>query len=274
MRSDGLGLAEARPVADFGAAVAERVQPVARCDVAVIGAGPYGLAAAAHLRTTGMATRAFGQSMAFWRRNMPKGMKLRHATGISHPTGSFSLEAFASVDPMAAIRPLPIETFIAYAEWFQQQAVPNLDRRKVTRVAPAADGFALQLEGGEVVEAGRVVVALGLKNQDFRPAQFVGLPERLVSHLRHMRSSHHYGNSRRANRIRHAISLRNHSGHGADADQSNIVIAHKLRDPRLIHRLSVAVDEQHLMAYGSERLQKEHPEMRHKITSDAVVWVV
>jgi hypothetical protein len=182
MRSDGLGLAEARPVADFGAAVAERVQPVARCDVAVIGAGPYGLAAAAHLRAAGMATRAFGQSMAFWRRNMPKGMKLRHATGISHPTGSFSLEAFASVDSAAGIRPLPIETFIAYAEWFQQQAVPNLDRRKVTRVAPAADGFALQLEGGEVVEAGRVVVALGLKNQDFRPAQFIGLPERLVSH--------------------------------------------------------------------------------------------
>jgi len=182
MRSDGLGLAEARPVADVGAPAAERVRPVARCEVAVIGAGPYGLAAAAHLRAAGMATRAFGQTMAFWRRNMPKGMKLRHATGISHPHGAFSLEAFASVDPAAAIRPLPIETFIAYAEWFQQQAVPDLDRRKVARVTPAADGFALQLEGGEVVEAGRVVVALGLKNQDFRPAQFIGLPERLVSH--------------------------------------------------------------------------------------------
>jgi FAD-dependent urate hydroxylase len=86
------------------------------------------------------------------------------------------------VDASAALRPLPIETFIAYAEWFQQHAVPDLDRRKVARVTPAADGFALQLEGGEVVEAGRVVVALGLKNQDFRPAPFIGLPERLVSH--------------------------------------------------------------------------------------------
>src|ERR1700747_1878258 len=156
MGSDGLGLAEAWPVADSGTAVAERIHPVARCDVAVIGAGPYGLAAAAHLRAAGVATRAFGQTMAFWRRNMPKGMKLRHATSISHPHGSFSLEAFSSVDPAAAIRPLPIETFVAYAEWFQQHAVPDLDRRKVTRVTPVADGFALQLEGGEVVETGRV----------------------------------------------------------------------------------------------------------------------
>jgi FAD-dependent urate hydroxylase len=182
MASEGLGLAEAPAAADIGAPVAERVQPVARCDVAVIGAGPYGLAAAAHLRVAGLATRAFGHTMAFWRRNMPKGMKLRHATGISHPHGSFSLEAFADVDPAAAMRPLPIETFVAYAEWFQQHAVPDLDRRKVTRVMPAAEGFALQLEDGEVIEAGRVVVALGLNKQDFRPPQFIGLPERLVSH--------------------------------------------------------------------------------------------
>lgn len=182
MRTDGLGLAEAPMAADVGAFVAARARPVGRCDVAVIGAGPYGLAAAAHLRVAGLATRTFGHTMAFWRRNMPKGMKLRHATGISHPDSAFSLEAFARVAPAAAIRPLPIETFIAYAEWFRHHAVPDLDQRKVTRITPAADGFALQIEGGEVVEAGRVVVALGLKNQDFRPAAFIGLPERLVSH--------------------------------------------------------------------------------------------
>jgi cation diffusion facilitator CzcD-associated flavoprotein CzcO len=175
-----LAEAPARPAGI--APVAERARPVSRCNVAVIGAGPYGLAAAAHLRAAGLATRAFGHTMAFWRRNMPKGMKLRHATSIAHPDGSFSLETFAGVDATAALRPLPIETFIAYGEWFQQHAVPDLDRRKVTHVTPAADRFALQLEGGEVVEAERVVVALGLKNQDFRPAQFIGLPERLVSH--------------------------------------------------------------------------------------------
>src|SRR5262249_40310163 len=84
MRSDDLGLAEA-PATDLGSPVADRVPPVARCDVAVIGAGPYGLAVAAHLRAAGLATCAFGHTMAFWRRNMPKGMKLRHATSISDP---------------------------------------------------------------------------------------------------------------------------------------------------------------------------------------------
>src|ERR1043166_9067511 len=194
MRSEGLGVAEVPAGAHIGAPAAERVRPVARCDVAVIGAGPYGLAAAAHLRAAGLATRVFGHSMAFWRRNMPKGMKLRHATSIAHPADAFSLETFARLDPAAATRPLPIETFIAYGEWFQQHAVPDLDRRKVTRVAPAADGFALRLEGGEVIEAGRVVVALGLKNQDFRPAQFIGLAERLVSHsCEHADFSHFRG---------------------------------------------------------------------------------
>jgi cation diffusion facilitator CzcD-associated flavoprotein CzcO len=194
MRSEGIGLAEPWAATDVGAPIAERVRPVARCDVAVIGAGPYGLAAAAHLRAAGLATRVFGHTMGFWRRNMPKGMKLRHASSLSHPDDSFSLETFARVDPAAAIRPLPIETFIAYCQWFQQHAVPDVDRRKVTRVAPAADGFALRLEGGEVIEAGRVVVALGLKNQDFRPAPFIGLPERLVSHsCEHADLSHFRG---------------------------------------------------------------------------------
>jgi hypothetical protein len=182
MQSDSIAVAAGPGAATVGDAIAERARPVSRCDVAVIGAGPYGLAAAAHLRAAGLATRTFGHAMGFWRRNMPKGMKLRHATGISDPAGSFSLEMFARDNAAAAIRPLPIETFIAYAEWFQRNAVPYLDRRKVTRVAPGAGGFELRLEGGDIVEAARVVVALGLKNQDFRPAQFVGLPERLVSH--------------------------------------------------------------------------------------------
>ncbi len=194
MRSEGLSLAEVAASAEVGSPIADRTRAVTRCDVAVIGAGPYGLAAAAHLRAAGLAPRIFGHTMAFWRRSMPKGMKLRHATSICGPDDSFSLEAFARECPAAAIRPLPIETFIAYAEWFQRHAVPDLDRRKVTRVGPAAGGFELRLEGGEMIEAQRVVVALGLNNQDFRPAEFIGMPVRLVSHsCEHADLSHFSG---------------------------------------------------------------------------------
>ena len=47
------------------------------CEVAVIGAGPYGLAVAAHLKAAAIATRVFGQPMSFWRDNMPRGMRLQ-----------------------------------------------------------------------------------------------------------------------------------------------------------------------------------------------------
>jgi FAD-dependent urate hydroxylase len=44
--------------------------------VVIVGAGPHGLAAAAHLRRAGMQPRVFGDPMSFWHR-MPLGMLLR-----------------------------------------------------------------------------------------------------------------------------------------------------------------------------------------------------
>ena len=45
-------------------------------EVVVLGAGPYGLAAAAALRSSGIEHRVVGDPMSFWR-EMPKGMLLR-----------------------------------------------------------------------------------------------------------------------------------------------------------------------------------------------------
>ncbi len=156
------------------------------CEVAVVGAGPYGLAVAAHLRDAKIGVRVFGDPMSFWRDNMPKGMKLRspwRATHIADPHRTFSLDAFAAVqgiDPLPD--QLPLEAFVRYGEWFQRRAVPDLDRRKVMRVEPVSEGFRLLLEGDEAVNARRVVVATGLAKQDFRPSPFAGLPSALVSH--------------------------------------------------------------------------------------------
>ena len=47
------------------------------CEVVVIGAGPYGLSVAAHLRSMGVAFRIFGSPMEFWLKHMPKGMHLK-----------------------------------------------------------------------------------------------------------------------------------------------------------------------------------------------------
>ncbi len=155
------------------------------CEVAVIGAGPYGLSVAAHLRSAGIATQVFGEPMAFWRQHMPKGMILRspwRATHLSDPEHALSLDAYAVAHGVDSSKPLPLEKFVAYGEWFQRHAVPGIDRRTVRSIEVARDGFRLQIADGEVLSADRVVVATGLRNQEYRPAMFKGFPAALVSH--------------------------------------------------------------------------------------------
>jgi hypothetical protein len=154
-------------------------------EVVVIGAGPYGLAVAAHLKSRGVATHAFGEPMSFWRRNMPKGMKLRSplaATDISDPENAHSLEAYSQSLGAALAEPLPIEAFVDYGEWFQTRAVPDLDRRPVVRVEATGNGYLVAPADGEPVFARRVVMATGLASQQFRPAAFAGAAAGLVSH--------------------------------------------------------------------------------------------
>jgi cation diffusion facilitator CzcD-associated flavoprotein CzcO len=155
------------------------------CEVAVIGAGPYGLGAAAHLKAAHVDTRVFGEPMSFWREHMPKGMNIRsawHATHISDPNHRFTLDRYAEVRGFVRPDLLSLEDFVAYGEWFQAQAVPDVDTRKVRRVQLENDGFRLVLEDGNSVTAGRVVVATGLANQEFKPAAFRNMPARLASH--------------------------------------------------------------------------------------------
>ena len=46
-------------------------------DVVVLGAGPYGLGAGAHLQQVkGLGVKVFGEPMWFWKNQMPAGMLL------------------------------------------------------------------------------------------------------------------------------------------------------------------------------------------------------
>jgi FAD-dependent urate hydroxylase len=155
------------------------------CQVAVIGAGPYGLSVAAHLLHSGIATRVFGEPMSFWRRQMPKGMKLRspwRATNIADADGAFALDAYASGRNIDRDKPLPLEDFVAYGEWFQAHAVPLVDRRAVRRIGGTSAGFQLDLDDGEIIVADRVIIATGLANQEYRPLEFRHLPATFVTH--------------------------------------------------------------------------------------------
>jgi cation diffusion facilitator CzcD-associated flavoprotein CzcO len=154
-------------------------------EVAVIGAGPYGLAVAAHLNAGRISTRVLGRPLSFWREHMPKGMRLRSpwiASHIADPEKRYSLDVFASRHGIARQEQLPIERFVQYGEWFQHHAVPDLDLRQVRRIEPAARGFCLMLDDEALVHARRVVVAMGLAGQDLMPREFEGIGPHLVSH--------------------------------------------------------------------------------------------
>ena len=145
------------------------------CEVAIIGAGPYGLAVAAHLRAVNVSIRVFGEVMSFWRRNMPQGMKLRSpwiATHIADPFDRYLLDDYFREAGLHQPDLLPVKNFIGYGTWFQERAVPDLDTRAVVEVAALDGGFRLALDDGKNFFARRVVMATGLLDHEHRPAQF------------------------------------------------------------------------------------------------------
>ncbi|MEU3841709.1 FAD-dependent oxidoreductase [Streptomyces sp. NPDC028635] len=177
--------------------------------VAVLGAGPFGLSTAAHLRARGVPVRVFGDPMVSWRDNMPAGMLLKStpvASSIDCPQRGYTLADYCDA---AGIRRLvtdediiPVETFIAYGEWFQQKLVPDLERVRVVSVdRRTGGGFELKLDSGEQLAARAVVVATGLSGLSHLPRELAAAapdgpaPTAPVSH-----SSQHHDLSRFAGR--------------------------------------------------------------------------
>ena len=153
--------------------------------VAIIGAGPHGLAAAAHLRHGGLEPIVFGDPMAFWRDQMPAGMLLRsspRASSIADPERRYTLGSWASAHGKPVRRPVPLEDFLAYGQWYQREAVPEIDPRMVRRLSRANGGFELSLEDGDVLRVARVAVAAGIAPFPRVPQLLRELPPELVSH--------------------------------------------------------------------------------------------
>ncbi|MER6913688.1 NAD(P)-binding domain-containing protein [Streptomyces sp. NPDC000594] len=156
-------------------------------DLAVIGAGPYGLSIAAHAAAAGLSLKVFGRTMASWRDHMPEGMFLKSepwASHLSDPSGAHTLGHFSEEHGFEAVhgRPLPVAAFTEYGMWFAEHAVPGVDERTVVRVAPAGNGFGIETADGERVLARTAVLAVGVMPFVTVPAQLAGLPPTLASH--------------------------------------------------------------------------------------------
>jgi FAD-dependent urate hydroxylase len=162
------------------------------CDVAIVGAGPYGLSTAAYLRQfAGVQTRVFGKPMDFWRHRVPPRMVLRsvwHATHIADPKNRLTLDEYvrATADHQMS-EPIPVSSFVDYGCWYSSRAGLQLDPRNVAQMAWASGRFLLTLHDGSVVSAGRVVVAIGIESFAYKPAIFSGIPPELAHHSSELR---------------------------------------------------------------------------------------
>jgi cation diffusion facilitator CzcD-associated flavoprotein CzcO len=156
--------------------------------VIIVGAGPYGLSVAAHLRAHGVNFQIFGKPMYTWRQQMPKGMLLKSdgfASDLSTPESTFTLKHYCAQEGIEyddTRIPVKISTFISYGLTFQKRLVPELDTRMVVHIEEADCGFKVELEDGETVYASHVVLAVGITHFAYTPELFRGLGREFVTH--------------------------------------------------------------------------------------------
>ncbi len=157
-------------------------------EVAIVGAGPYGLSLAAHLRAQGVPFRIFGKPMSSWRDHMPKGMKLKSdgfASNLSAPDTQSTLEAWCARNgrPYGAQKaPVALADFVAYADWFTRTYVADLEPLDVINTVFEGGIYTLTLETGAVVHARRVVMAVGISWFKQMPDEIKRLSWRHASH--------------------------------------------------------------------------------------------
>ena len=157
-------------------------------NVAIIGAGPYGLSIAAHLRSRGIPFRIFGRPMDSWLAHMPKGMMLKSdgfASNIYDPQSKFTLRQFCAergIEYADMGIPVKLGTFSEYGLAFRDRMVPELEDKTVTSIERTPDGFQLRLDSGEEFKAKRVVLAIGITHFEHVPENLAHLPSEFISH--------------------------------------------------------------------------------------------
>ena len=157
----------------------------ADCNVTIIGAGPYGLSAATYLRAANIETRTFGTPMSFWENQMPAGMCLRSNWGASHiadPKQELTLDEYCRQNGNHISKPIPLDRFVGYGQWYQRRAVPDVDQRLIRGIETDATGFKVAVADGETFTSRRVVVATGISTFASRPPEFEKVPFELASH--------------------------------------------------------------------------------------------
>jgi cation diffusion facilitator CzcD-associated flavoprotein CzcO len=157
---------------------------VSRTEVAIVGAGPYGLAMAAHLGERGIAFRIFGSPMKFWRQ-MPATLNLKSfafATSIPVPQLHFTFPEYCRTHGLPDVEPCSMVSFADYGLWVQRTLVPQLESLDVTGLRAKSGGFLLTLANAATLEARRVVIAIGLTGFEAMPPALASVTPAFASH--------------------------------------------------------------------------------------------
>ena len=74
--------------------------------------------------------------------------------------------------------------------------------------------------------------------------------------------------------VSRTIGSRDHPGHRTDADHADALVSDELHQFLVAHGLRVSVQQQNLVLRRRQRLQKEHPQVRHEIAGNPIVRIV
>jgi FAD-dependent urate hydroxylase len=150
----------------------------------IIGAGPFGLSAAAYLKAQNLPFLIFGKPMEFWRK-MPSTMHLKStwsSVTISDPAHAYTFDRFCKMHKIVRKGEVPVQAFLKYSQWYQEELVPDIDETYVSLLARDGKNFQVELADGRSVKANRVFVATGLASFAHIPDFASHLPSTLASH--------------------------------------------------------------------------------------------
>lgn len=145
----------------------------------IIGAGPFGLAMAAHTQHLGIDYIIVGKPMEFWKMNMPDGMYLR-STCDWHldTTGEHTIDKFLQTQQRNCkeVEPLSRQFYLLYVQWFITQKKIECMPSYIQQLDYANYGYRAVTDDGVTIHAKFVVVAIGFK-------YFKNLPDEIINRL-------------------------------------------------------------------------------------------
>jgi hypothetical protein len=119
---------------------------------------------------------------------MPAGMYLKsepYGSDMSCPQPGYDLKCYARSQQVEGIergKPLPLERFLDYADWYIEQLVPEVIDNTVADVRRSNGRFQVAFVDADTMTATSVVVATGVLPHFYIPAELASLPSELVSH--------------------------------------------------------------------------------------------